>query len=190
MDVAAFLRSHAPFDGLDRGTLDRVAGTASEQRSPAGTVILRQGGDPADSLSVIVHGAVEVVTDGRPIDVLGEGAVFGHMSLVTGETPMATIRTTVETVCLTFDRAAATEVLGTRAGAEFIAQTSRRRFIALAATTRDDPIRTADLTVGSLMHRRPLVCKAMSSVADTARAMAEAHASAAVVASSDGSLGS
>jgi CBS domain-containing protein len=189
MGVDSFLRRFPPFDGLDDEALRQVADGAREERFPDGSVILRQGGDPADSLYVILRGSVEVVADGRVLDAMGEGDVFGHMSLVTGEEPVATIRTTEDTACFTFEREVATEILGTRAGAEFITETLRRRFDDLAKAARTEPIRTADMTVGSLVHRTPLVCDPSASVAEVARAMADAHSSAAVFTTADDHLG-
>jgi CBS domain-containing protein len=181
MDAAAFLRAHAPFDGLDESTLRSAAEAAHELRAVTGSVIIRQGGDPSPSLFVIVEGSVDVVADGRALDVMGEGDVFGHMSLVTQEEPVATIRAREDTVCLTLDRETASQVLGTRAGAAFITESLRRRFDELTAAAREQPIRTVDSTVGSLIRGPALECDSSDSVGRVARAMAEARSSAAVV---------
>ena len=181
MDVQGFLRKHAPFDGLDEAALRAAAEAAQELRVAAGSVIIRQGGEPSPSLFVIVEGSVDVVADGRVLDVMGEGDVFGHMSLVTQEEPVATIRAREETVCVTLDRATASQVLGTRAGASFITESLRRRFDELAEASHEQPIRTVDSTVGSLIRGPALECDPSTSVGQVARAMAEARASAAVV---------
>ena len=51
---------------------------------PSGTTILRQGGEPVEHVRVIVRGAVELVDRGRVLDVLGEGDMFGHPSMLSG----------------------------------------------------------------------------------------------------------
>lgn len=181
MDLTAFLRRHAPFDGLDEATLRSAAEAARELRAPAGSVIIRQGGDPSPSLFVILEGSVDVVADGRTVDVVGEGDVFGHMSLLTQDEPVATIRAREDTVCLTMDRETASHVLGTRSGAAFITESLRRRFDDMAAASREQPIRTVDSTVGSLIRGPALECDPSDPVSRVARAMAEARTSAAVV---------
>jgi len=181
LDPVSFLRKHAPFDGLDEAALRAAAEAARELRAVAGSVIIRQGGDPSPSLFVIVEGTVDVVADGRVLDVMGEGEVFGHMSLVTQEEPVATIRCREDTVCLTLDREMASRVLGTRSGAAFLTESLRRRFDDMAAASREQPIRTVDSTVGSLIRGPALECDPAMSVSRVARAMADARTSAAVV---------
>lgn len=181
MDPVAFLRRYPPFDELDEATLRSVSTASRELRAPAGSVIIRQGGDPSPFLAVIVRGSVDVVAEGRVLDVMGEGEVFGHMSLVTQEAPVATIRAREDTLCLTFDRETASQVLGTRSGAAFITESLRRRFDDMVATSRDEPIRTVDSTVASLMRSPALQCDPADPVERVARAMADARTSAAIM---------
>jgi len=69
VDVAAFLARHSPFDGLDDDRLASIAGSVLIEFFPAATTILEQSGPPADHLYVLRSGAVEIVEDGRLVDL-------------------------------------------------------------------------------------------------------------------------
>ena len=92
MDVAAFLRQHPPFDGLDDEHLAIVARSALIEFFPAGSAILEQHGQPAAYLYVIRSGAVEILEEGRLVDLASEGEVFGELSMISGAGPSATVR--------------------------------------------------------------------------------------------------
>ncbi|MFL5798309.1 MAG: cyclic nucleotide-binding domain-containing protein [Actinomycetota bacterium] len=101
MDVAAFLARVPPFDTLEPAALERAARGVRIEFFPAGTAILQQGGEPARALYLVRRGEVEVLDDGRLLDLLGEGEVFGDLSLLTGLAPTATIRTHDDTLSVT-----------------------------------------------------------------------------------------
>ena len=87
MDIAGFLRRYPPFDELDDDGLARLARSVEIEHFPADTVILQQGGDPAQALYVVRKGAVELLDDGTLLDQLVEGEVFGQFSLLADESP-------------------------------------------------------------------------------------------------------
>src|SRR2546425_13250372 len=87
MDIAAFLAAFPPFDGLDDGQLRRIAAATQVEFFPAGTTILERAGEPAASLYVVRKGAVEILDDGRLLDLIGGGETFGELSLVSGQGP-------------------------------------------------------------------------------------------------------
>ena len=92
MDVRAFLADHPPFDALTDAELDRVVSSVQIEHFAPGTVILQQSGAPATYLFVIRRGGAEIVDDGRVIDEVGEGDVFGMWSLLDQVAPTATLR--------------------------------------------------------------------------------------------------
>lgn len=186
MDAVAFLQRFSPFDELDDDQLRRVAERTRLERFPAGTVIIQQSGTPSAFLYVVVEGSVEVIGEGEVLDELHEGDSFGEMSLLTGEEPVATVRPRDYAVCLLLDRDAAVDVLGTRPGAAFLTASLRRRFDRLATAADRAPIRSAQATVGSLVSASPVLCDPSDAVAEVAKAMVDAHASAAVVTFGDG----
>src|SRR5207248_8464327 len=83
-DVVEFLRQFAPFDDLDDGSLESLATNVEVEFFLAGTVIFRQGETPIENVRVVRRGAVELVSDGRVLDILGEGELFGHPSMLSG----------------------------------------------------------------------------------------------------------
>ena len=48
-------------------------------------IILQAGGEPARFLYVVRTGAVELVDEEQVLDLLSEGEVFGHPSLLSGD---------------------------------------------------------------------------------------------------------
>ena len=47
-------------------------------------MIFSQGAQPSEFLRVIRAGVVEIVHDGRVLDVIGVGEMFGHASMLSG----------------------------------------------------------------------------------------------------------
>ena len=84
MDIAGFLRRYPPFDELDDDGLARLARSVEIEHFPADTVILQQGGDPAQALYVVRKGAVELLDDGMLLDQLVEIALARHPDSVPG----------------------------------------------------------------------------------------------------------
>ena len=56
-----------------------------------GEVIFERG-QPADCMYVVAEGEVEIVVDGRSVDVLAREAIFGEMALIAKEPRSATAR--------------------------------------------------------------------------------------------------
>jgi CBS domain-containing protein len=84
VDAAAFLRATPPFDALPAARLEEAAARADLRTWPAGTWIVRAGGEPLRHLHVIRSGSVRLERDGQVLQVLEEGECFGTTSLLTG----------------------------------------------------------------------------------------------------------
>lgn len=126
MDVAAFLERFPPFDALDPERLSALRDHVELVRFAAGATIVRQGGEPSPGLYVVRDGAVELLDDGRILDLLGEGEVFG-LSAVTEAGPTATVRAHGDTSCYLIPAGVADELVGTDAGRSFVLDTFRER---------------------------------------------------------------
>src|SRR5262249_54375777 len=83
-DIAGFLGSHPPFDGLAADELARVAAVTEIETFPGGKTIFSQGTGPVEYLRVVRAGSVEILHDGRVLDLLGPGELFGHASMLSG----------------------------------------------------------------------------------------------------------
>ncbi|WP_242340525.1 MULTISPECIES: DUF294 nucleotidyltransferase-like domain-containing protein [unclassified Anaeromyxobacter] len=88
VDPAAFLRATPPFDGLPAPLLAAATAALDEVSRPAGTRLVRAGGTPFEHLWIIRAGVVRLERDGRTMQVLEEGEVFGYTSLLTGTAPL------------------------------------------------------------------------------------------------------
>jgi CBS domain-containing protein len=172
VDIAGFLGRYPPFDGLSAERLAAVAAEVQIEHLPAGTVVLQQDGAPAEHLYVVRKGAVELLDDGRLLDLLGEGEAFGQFSLLAQGGPTATVRAHEDTLCYLIPPAVAEDVLGTSSGQAFVIGTMRERLRSSAqavASLGPDP---QLIPVGTLVRREPVTVDPDVSVAEAAATMA------------------
>jgi len=102
------------FGDLDPASLHTLIRNVRIVGLDAGEVLFRQG-DPANSLYVIVDGAVVPIAEGerrRKLAVLERGAFFGEIGLLTKQPRNATIEALVETRLLAIDRRLMWELIG------------------------------------------------------------------------------
>ena len=83
-DIASFLGSHPPFDGVVADELARVAAVTEIEAFPGGKTIFSEGTGPVEYLRVVRAGSVEVLHEGQVLDLLGPGELFGHASMLSG----------------------------------------------------------------------------------------------------------
>ncbi len=180
MEIASFLGRYPPFDGLDAPALEGVAAEVRIEFFPAGTAILDQGGDPAGFMYVVHKGAVELLEEGLLLDLLGEGEVFGHLSLLSGMSPAFTVRAHEDTICYLIEKAAALEILSRRQGLTFLSASLRRR-MARAVEVHEAAGDPRHAAVGSLIRRPPVMCPAATTVREASRVMTAERTSCVLV---------
>jgi CBS domain-containing protein len=185
-DVARFLRERPPFDVLDADDVQRVAVAAEVELFPVGTTIFSQGDQPIRHLRVVRSGAVEIVSDGRVLDLLGEGDLFGHASMLSGFPPGFEARAAEDTLCYRIAADVAQGLLSAPEGLRFVARSLLEAPGGLARERAPDP---ADQPVGALVHGEPVVCSPDTPIRQAAQMMTAAHATSIVVDLGDGSLG-
>src|SRR5271154_5984375 len=122
-----FLARQPPFDGLGHQEVADVVAAASEVSFDAGELVLVEDGVPAAGLYVVRAGSMELVHEGEPMVVLEPGECFGHPSLLSGMAPAFTVRAREPSVCALLNASSALAVLGTQAGARYVARTMRTR---------------------------------------------------------------
>jgi CBS domain-containing protein len=197
--VAEFLSRHPPFDALDPDAVARVAAGAEVERHGSGTTIFSQGADPVGHLRVIRSGAVEIVHDGRILDLLGAGELFGHASMLSGLPTGFEARAAEETSCYRIDAEPARELLAAPAALRYVARSLLEWPDEASGTASDvpgaGPVATdpsADATeqpVASLLRGAPVACDPETTIREAAQRMTAAAATSVVVRLADGSLG-
>jgi CBS domain-containing protein len=181
MDIAAFLREYPPFDGLDEDAVSRAAARVAIEFFAEGSLILEQAQQPSHSMYVVRTGAVELLSEGRVLDVLGPGELFGHPSLVSGQPPAFSVRAREDTLCYLLDEETATAVLATPPGLRFLSRSLRARSARALeghSAERADPWRAE---VGSLVKRKAVMCTPTESIRRVAQTMAKERISSVLV---------
>ncbi len=186
MDVASFLRGYSPFDALDDERLAKVARQVEIEHFAPGQTILREAVEPARFLYVVRKGAVEILDDGRLLDLMGEGEVFGAWSLLGRFSPTATVRAHEDTLCYLLPEHIATEVLGTSPGIALVMRNLRRRIVRIDEAWRGERPDEHYRVVASLLRRPPVVAEPETSVAEAAARMTAERVSSLLVPTPNG----
>ena len=145
-DVAGFLGSHPPFDAVDAGELARIAATTETEVSPRGTAIFPQGAGPVEYTWVVRSGSVEVIHDGRVLDLLGPGELFGYASMISGLPTGFEARAAEDTVCYRIPADVIRPLL---------ARPDVLRFVARSIVARTVPATSADQVQVRVAHADP-----------------------------------
>ena len=189
-EVIRFLQEHPPFDELAADEVERVAAAAEPEFHRAGSTIFSQGAEPAEHLRIVRDGAVEIVFDGRVLDLLGEGEMFGQASMLSGLPTGFEARAGEDAVCYRIPAVVAREPLSRPAGLRFLARSLLDlRYEGGAAATTEPGVDPPLQPVGSLLRGTPVVCGPDAAIREVAELMTAAHATSAVVTLGDGSVG-
>jgi len=98
-DVVEFLGRHAPFDELGERRLQELSNLVEVEYFPAGATIISQDESPPQHAWVIRRGAVELRDRDRILDLLAEGELFGHPSMLSGHPPGLEVRAHEDSLC-------------------------------------------------------------------------------------------
>jgi CBS domain-containing protein len=178
-ELDTFLAHHAPFDALSADELRELAAGARERTYQAGEIVLVEDGPPAPALWVIVTGSMELVHEGEPIQVLEPGECFGHPSLLTGMSPAFTVRARTQSRCAVFEPQAGRRVMGTEAGAAYVATSMRKRLTYTGHTVHG--LLDVGTTPVSAVMSRPEFCEADVSLRDAAARLGRGGVSALLI---------
>jgi len=169
-DIAGFLGSHPPFDAIGATELDRVAAVTQEESSPRGTAIFAQGAGPVESVWMVRSGSVEVVHDGRVLDLLGPGELFGQGSMISGLPTGFEARAAQDTVCYRIPADIMRPLLARP-------QILRAVADSMSPRTETEPTQRVD----ALIRTPPLLCRGDEPIREAARRMTDRGVSAVVV---------
>jgi CBS domain-containing protein len=150
------LARHPPFDGIDEEEVRAALQGAREHAFDTGDTALVEDGVPALGLWVILDGSMDIVHEGEVIQVLEPGECFGHPSLLTGMAPAFTIRAREPSRCLLFSGDASRRLLGTVAGATYVAASMRKRLTGAGHTVH--ALRDVGTTPVSAIMRAATFC--------------------------------
>ena len=189
LDAARFLRAHPPFSSLPESAVERVARAAELEVVPAGSTIFSEGERPVQYLRVVRRGAVEIVSDGRVLDLLGEGELFGQASMLSGFPPGFEARAAEETACYRIPAEVAEAFLAAPAGLRFVARSLLEPTTDLHLVARQPTRNLADEPVGTLLQNRAVICAPETSIQHAAQQMTDAHATCVVIELGDDTVG-
>jgi CBS domain-containing protein len=179
--VAAFLQAHPPFDALDPGDVDRVAEAAKLETFQAGETIFAQGDGPITHLRVVRSGAIEIIADGNVVDMLGEGELFGHASMLSGFPTGFEARAAEPSTCYRIGEEIAQALLSGPQGLRFVARSLLEEPTELHMLAREPAVNAADQPVGTLIRAEPAMCSPDTPIRDAARLMSAGPGTAVVV---------
>jgi CBS domain-containing protein len=179
--TARFLRAHPPFDSLDAAEVERVAACAELERLQSGAVVFEQGGEPVRHLRILHAGTIELAANGKVLQVLGEGELFGHGSLLSGLPAAFSARAVQDSSCYRIAADEAEALLSGPAGVKFVARSLLEEPTELHTLAREPAVNTADEPVGSLVRGEPAVCGPDTSIREAARLMSAGPGTAVVI---------
>ncbi len=169
--------------------MGRVAAAVAVEAYGAGETIFREGAEPVGHLRVVRTGAVEIIHHGRILDLLGEGELFGHASMLSGLPPGFEARAAEDTVCYRIGAEAARAALGDPAGLRFVARSLLETSAELSSADRAAGRDSAHRPVGALIRSDPIICGPETPIRDAAERMTTVGATCVVVELEDGSCG-
>jgi CBS domain-containing protein len=179
-DIAGFLGSHPPFDTVEPAELARVAAVTLTEVNPTGTTIFSQGAEPVECLWMVRAGSVEVRHDGRILDRLGPGELFGHASMISGLPTGFEARAGEDTVCYCIPAEVVRPLLARPDVLRFVARSivTRPGVGVSPEATGSDPL---EQRAATLIRTRPLLCHGSEPIREAAKRMTAEGASAVLV---------
>jgi CBS domain-containing protein len=188
-EVVGFLLDHPPFDALEPADVERLAAAADVEYHAAGSTIFHQGAEPVQYLRVIRNGAVEILADGRLLDLLGVGELFGHSSMLSGLPPGFEARAVEDTLCYRIPADIAEGSLSRPAGLRYVARSLLKRWPTTSNDEADRAVEAPLQPVRALIRGEPVVCGPDTPIREAAERMASAGATSVVVDLGDRTLG-
>src|SRR6201996_8780207 len=164
-EIARFLALRPPFDALAPEELGELVADTQLEFYAGGEVILSEDGGPVTFLRVIHSGAVDIVHDGRLLDILGPGDTFGHAAMLSGLPPGFEARAAEDTLSYRIPVAVARPLLD---------QARRRELSVGRAEAFYQP-------VGTLIRAPTVICRPSENIGTVAERMTRSGANAAIV---------
>jgi CBS domain-containing protein len=190
-DIAEFLRTHDPFSGLDEDALERLVERVDVELFDAGATIFKQGEKSQGRVLMVRRGAIELVDGGRVLDVLGEGELFGHPSLLSGLPFDFEARAQEDSCCYSLAASDVIPLLARRSSLSYLTRSLLRRHEPEGAVAEAD-VASAEMTqqpARALIRREPVACAADRPLREVARLMSDEKVNSMIVRAENGGLG-
>ncbi len=189
-DIAEFLGGRDPFSGLDEAALEALAAKTEVEFFPAGMMIVPQGKLAQGRIRVIRRGSVELVDGDAVVDLLGEGEMFGHPSVLSGLPAKYGARAREDMLCYSLPAEEVVPLLGRPSSLRFLT----RSLLTRAGRPRGDQIvppspEVAQQPAASLVRRPPVTCDPATSLREAARLMSAEEVSSVLVELGNGDFG-
>lgn len=189
-DIAEFLAGRDPFSGLDEAELERVARRTEVEFFPAGSKILPQGEQPQGRIRVVRRGSVELLDRGRPVDLLGEGEMFGHPSVLSGEPTRYEVRAREDTLTYALPAEDVVPLLGRPSSLRFLARSLLARGGRAGGNGTAPSVPEVSMQpAAALVGRPPVIVRPETTLRDVARRMNVEEVSSVLVELDDGQYG-
>jgi CBS domain-containing protein len=189
-DIAEFLGARDPFSGLDEKALERLASRTEVEFFPADTEILPQGVQPQGRIRVVRRGVVELLDRGKVVDMLGEGEMFGHPSVLSGEPTRYGVRAREDTLTYSLAANDVVPLLGRASSLRYLARSLLARGNRAAENGASPPVSEVGMQPAATLVRRPaLIVRPETTLRDAARRMNAGEASSVLVDLGDGEYG-
>jgi CBS domain-containing protein len=189
-DIAEFLGGRDPFSGLDEAALDELAARTEVEFFPAGTTIIPQGQLSQGRIRVVRRGAVELLDHGRPVDLLGEGEMLGHPSVLSGLPARLEARAKEDTLAYSLAAEDVIPLLGQPSSLRFLT----RSLLARGGRGSDGEIvppspEVAQQPASALIRRPPVISPAEMTLREAAKLMDARQVSSIIVELGHGNYG-
>jgi len=171
-DIVEFLQQYPPFTELDSAAIEWLGKVVEVEFHPAGETIFSKGVQPVEFLRVIRSGAVEVISDGRVLDLMGPGEMFGHASMLSGLPTGFEARAAEDTLTYRIPAEAASQILAGPRGLRYMTRLllEDRHHLRSGPSpefVRDqlrEPVRAA-------IRAAPMICAPETSIREAAKQM-------------------
>jgi CBS domain-containing protein len=180
-DIAEFLGGRDPFSGLDEEDLEALASKTEVEFFPAGTTIVPQGELSQGRIRVIRRGAVELLDGGRPVDLLGEGEMFGHPSVLSGLPTRFEVRAREDTLAYALPAEDVAPLLARPSSLRFLTRSLLARGGRADAEIAPPSPEVAQQTAGALVRRPPVMVESGTTLREAAKLMDAKSVSAIMV---------
>jgi CBS domain-containing protein len=171
-DIAEFLGARDPFTGLDEKALEQLASRTEVEFFPADSEILPQGVQPQGRIRVIRRGSVELLDRGKVVDMLGEGEMFGHPSVLSGEPTRYGVRAREDTLTYSLAADDVVPLLGRASSLRFLARSLLARGGRTGENGAGPPVPEVGMQpAAALVRRPPVILGSETTLRDAARRM-------------------